>query len=199
MANDNGKLEKYLAVIHTYYREIPATYEEMMSNAWMPDALQYLLTNKERLFGSAWTNLVSRFREMDDVHVVKDMSFDSYNCCKVLLSMNVSNFDGIGIYLSLTGKFIGVYYCSLTKESPLPVTTMFGIDNHISYTPFFNSDMAAFKTKIVTVVKQFFPEYEEFDNAYAGYQLTNIQLQTGYHKTIDLFQAIFDINLHSLI
>jgi hypothetical protein len=192
-------LEKYLAVIRTYYPESPATYEEVMSNAWMSDDLKRLLDNKERLFEPAWTNLINTFRKMDDVHSVRDMSYDSYNCCKVLLSMSVSNFDGIGMYLSLTGNFIGIYYCSLSKESPLPITTMFGTDNRISYTPFFNSDVAAFKEKMVGAAKQFFPKYEEFDNRYANYKLTSIQLQAGYHKTIDLFQAIFDINLHSLV
>jgi len=212
-ANNVLSTYKEIASRHFWEKEIPNTsviysdYYDLLKPEY------HKACDSMKNFLAPWNALLAELGDMDWVDwQIRDMSYNSNHIFKGVIMLKCDNKEkstGIIFHLSLIGNQIGIYFSDhaiINNFRPIEEALYYSaedanapvIHRELSYFPL-NDLHVKYKPALLMTIKEYFPDFTEFDNQFAESKMEWVQLEWGFYHNLDMFQVFFGTHIHGVI
>lgn len=158
----------------------------------------YKLVEEKEAYRENWNCLKQDLKESGRFGRVRDMEFSTEpHAFKVVLPVYDSGHQGIIFCISMMKKYIGIYFSDYQKEALVPIMNC-TTPLQVSYYPFSPQQEEQARVAL-DIATRHFPDFQKFDNTYAGLPVGKVTIGADTYNEIDLFQAVFSTNVHGMI
>lgn len=142
-----------------------------------------------------WRSTLSAIVSWPEVRRIRDWSHTTRHILKVLIETDSDWGNGLCMYLSFLGNYVGFYYINQSNPNNRMIKV---VDRgQISYWPLTQID-EQLTSQLLSLVQSNFPGFKTIPPMDCSIEIRNLQLYERFAEKVEVFEAVFDANITGL-